>query len=225
MHCSALRRSLGCYGLVGRWTAVGAATIPAIAILFAVSGWNLATKGYFGTQIFAGYNIGAYDHTLDTAPPANFDIEAPSIALAKQNNAYSTSSTIATIRRHPVDYISHVLTTFGGLWTFPDISSAEGARIKIPTFAVPLKDVLFFSLMVLSFLIVIAVAICPAASLLPIFAAVAALCVNANPLLVALVEEATPRYAMSMWPALMAMLAAFAAWLFLLTNHRDRQSS
>jgi hypothetical protein len=67
--------------------------------------------------------------------------------------------------------------------------------------------------MALSFLLVIAVAIRPTASPLAIFAAVAALCVNANHLLVALVEEATPRYAMSMWPALMAMLAAFAAWI------------
>jgi hypothetical protein len=206
-----------------RWTAVGAATIPAIAILLVVSGWNLATKGYFGTQIFAGYNIGKYDHTLDTAPVANFGIEAPSIELAKQNNAYSTSSAIVTIRHHPADYISHVLTTFSGLWTFPDISSAQDARIKIPTFAVPLKDGLFFGLMALSFLLIIAVAIHPTASLLLIFAAVAALCVNANHLLVALVEEATPRYAMSMWPALMAMLAAFAAWIFLLTNRRDQQ--
>jgi hypothetical protein len=207
-----------------RWTAVGAATIPAIAILLAVSSWNLATKGYFGTQIFAGYNIGKYDHTPDTSP-INFDIEAPSIALAKQNNAYSTSSAIATIRHRPADYISHVLTTFSGLWTFPDISSAEDARIKIPTFAVPLKDGLFFGLMALSFLLVIAVAIRPTASPLAIFAAVAALCVNANHLLVALVEEATPRYAMSMWPALMAMLAAFAAWIFLLTNRRDGRFS
>jgi hypothetical protein len=171
-----------------RWTAVGAAAIPAIAILLAVSSWNLATKGYFGTQIFAGYNIGKYDHTPDTSP-INFDIEAPSIALAKQNNAYSTSSAIATIRHRPADYISHVLTTFSGLWTFPDISSAEDARIKIPTFAVPLKDGLFFGLMALSFLLVIAVAIRPTASPLAIFAAVAALCVNANHLLVALVED------------------------------------
>jgi len=207
-----------------RWTAVGAATTPAIAIVFAVSSWNLATKGYFGTQIFAGYNIGKYEHTLDTSP-INFDIEAPSIALAKQNNAYSTSSALATIRHHPADYISHVLMTFSGLWTFPDISSAEDARIKIPTFAVFLKEGLFFALMALSFLLVIAVAIRPTASPLAIFAAVAALCVNANHLLVALVEEATPRYAMSMWPALMAMLAAFAAWIFLLTNRRDGQFS
>jgi hypothetical protein len=208
-----------------RWTAVGAATIPAIAILLAVCSWNLATKGYFGTQIFAGYNIGKYDHTLDSTPPANFDIDTPSISLARQNNAYSTSNAIATILHHPADYISHVLTTFAGLWTFPDISSAEGARIKIPKFAVPLKYGLFFSLMVLSFLIGIVIVIRPTASPLPIFAAVAALCVNANHLLVALVEEATPRYAMSVWPALMAMLAASAAWLFLLTNHRDRQFS
>jgi hypothetical protein len=197
-----------------RSTAVGAATIPAIAILLAVSSWNLATKGYFGTQMFAGYNIGKYDHTLDTAPVANFGIEAPSIELAKQNNAYSTSTAMATIRHHPGDYLSHVLTTFSGLWTFPDISSAEDARIKIPTFAVPLKDGLFFGLMALSFLLVIALALRPTAPLLLAFAAVAALCVNANHLLVALVEEATPRYAMSMWPALMAMLATFAAWIF-----------
>lgn len=207
-----------------RWTAVGAATIPAIAILFAISSWNLATKGYFSTQIFAGYNIGKYDRTLDTSH-INFDIEAPSIALAKQNNAYSTLSAIATIRHHPADYISHVLTTFSGLWTFPDISSEEDARIKIPTFAVPLKDGLFFGLMALSFLLVITVAIRPTTSPLAIFAAVAALCVNANHLLVALVEQATPRYAMAVWPALMVMLAAFAAWVFLLTNHSDRQFS
>src|SRR5262249_16235861 len=151
-----------------------------------------------------------------STPPGNLDIVTPSVALARQNNAYSRSITIATIQRHPADYLSHVLTTFSGLWTFPDISSAEGARIKIPKFPVPLKYGLFFSLMVLSFLIVIAVAIRPTASPLLIFAAVAALCVNANHLLVALVEEAAPRYAMSMWPALMAMLAALAAWIFLL---------
>jgi hypothetical protein len=197
-----------------RWTAVGAATIPAIAILLAVSSWNLTTKGYFGTQIFAGYDIGKYDPTLDTRSHINFDIEAPSIALAKQNKAYATSSAIAAIRHHPADYISHVLMTFSGLWTFPDISSAEDARIKIPTLAVLLKDGLFFGLMALSFLLVITLTIRSSASLLLTFAAVAALCVNANHLLVALVEQALPRYAMSMWPALIAMVSTFAAWIF-----------
>ena len=85
--------------------------------------------------------------------------------------------------------------------------------IKIPGFAVPLKDGLLFCLMALSFLLVIAVAIRPAASPLLVFTAVAALCVNANHLLVALVMPALPRYAMAMWPGLLAMIAAFAAWV------------
>jgi hypothetical protein len=207
-----------------RWIALVAATIPAIAIILAVSSWNLRTRGYFGTQIFAGYNIGKYDHSLDTRPPPNFEIVVPSIELAKQNNASSWSIAIATIQHHPADYLSRVLTTFSGLWTFPDISSAEDARVKIPRLVVPLKDGLFFSLMALSFLIVIAIAIRPATSPLPYFATVAALCVNANHLLVALVEEAAPRYAMSMWPALMAMVFSLAAWTFLLANRRESSS-
>jgi hypothetical protein len=80
--------------------------------------------------------------------------------------------------------------------------------------AVLLKDGLFFGLMALSFLLVITLTIRSSASLLLTFAAVAALCVNANHLLVALVEQALPRYAMSMWPALIAMVSTFAAWIF-----------
>jgi hypothetical protein len=199
-----------------RWRAVGAASIPAIAILLAVGGWNLATKGFFGTQIFAGYNIGKYDHTLRVIPPADVSMDvttASPVAVAQQNNAHSWSIVVATIQHHPSDYIDHVLTTFAGLWTWRDISSAEQARIQIPRFAVPLKNGLFLGLMALSFALIIVIARFSAASVLLTFSAVAALCVNANHLLVALVEQALPRYAMAMWPALMAMIAAFAAWM------------
>jgi ABC-type multidrug transport system fused ATPase/permease subunit len=208
-----------------RWAAVCAATLPAIAMLLAVSSWNFVNKGYFGTQIFAGYNIGRYDHTLpitSTADPTTLQ-NPSSVAVAKHNHAYSLSIAVATIRHHPADYIDRVLTNFADLWRFPDISSAEAARIKIPGFAVPLKDGLFLALMALSFILVIAVAIAPAASQLLVFTAGAALCVNANHLLVALLEDHLPRYAMAMWPGLLAMVAAFAAWLSVRRDGKPRQ--
>jgi hypothetical protein len=199
-----------------RWAAVGAATLPAIAMLLAVSSWNLVNKGYFATQLFDGYNLGKYDHTLPAISPVDLSMDVTTsspVAVAKQNNARAWSIVVATIRHHPTDYIYRVLTNFAALWTLPDVSSAEAARIKIPGFAVPLKDGLLFFFMALSFLLVIAVAIRPAASPLLVFTAVAALCVNANHLLVALVAPALPRYAMAMWPGLLAMIAAFAAWV------------
>lgn len=198
-----------------RWAAVGAATLPAIAMLLAVSSWNLVNKGYFATQLFDGYNLGKYDHTLPATSPVDLSMDVTTsspVAVAKQNNARVWSIVVATIRHHPTDYIYHVLTNFAALWTLPDVSSAEVA-FKIPGFAVPLKDGLLFFFMALSFLLVIAVAIRPAASPLLVFTAVAALCVNANYLLVALVMPALPRYAMAMWPGLLAMIAAFAAWV------------
>jgi hypothetical protein len=198
-----------------RWAAVGAATLPAIAMLLAVSSWNLVNKGYFATQLFDGYNLGKYDHTLPAISPVDLSMDVTTsspVAVAKQNNARVWSIVVATIRHHPTDYIYHVLTNFAALWTLPDVSSAEVA-FKIPGFAVPLKDGLLFFFMALSFLLVIAVAIRPAASPLLVFTAVAALCVNANHLLVALVMPALPRYAMAMWPGLLAMIAAFAAWV------------
>ena len=193
-------------------------------MLLAVSSWNLVNKGYFGTQIFADYNIGKYDHTLpitSTADPTTLP-NPSSVAVAKQNHAYSVSIAVATILHHPADYIDRVLTSFADLWRFPDISSAEAARIKIPGFAAPLKDGLFLALMALSFILVIAVAIAPAASQLLVFAAVAALCVNANHLLVALLEAPLPRYAMAMWPGLLAMVAAFVAWLSVRRDGKPR---
>ena len=198
-----------------RWAAVGAATLPAIAMLLAVSSWNLVNKGYFATQLFDGYYIGKYDYTLPAISPVDLSMDVTTsspVAVAKQNNAWAWSKVVAIIRQHPTDYIYHVLTNFAALWTLPDVSSAEVA-FKIPGFAVPLKDGLLFCLMALSFLLVIAVAIRPAASPLLVFTAVAALCVNANHLLVALVMPALPRYAMAMWPGLLAMIAAFAAWV------------
>ena len=198
-----------------RWAAVGAATLPAIAMLLAVSSWNLVNKGYFATQLFDGYYIGKYDHTLPAISPVDLSMDVTTsspVAVAKQNNARAWSKVVAIIRHHPTDYIYHVLTNFAALWTLPDVSSAEVA-FKIPGFAVPLKDGLLFCFMALSFLLVIAVAIRPAASPLLVFTAVAALCVNANHLLVALVMPALPRYAMAMWPGLLAMIAAFAAWV------------
>ena len=198
-----------------RWAAVGAATLPAIAMLLAVSSWNLINKGYFATQLFDGYYIGKYDYTLPAISPVDLSMDVTTsspVAVAKQNNAWAWSKVVAIIRQHPTDYIYHVLTNFAALWTLPDVSSAEVA-FKIPGFAVPLKDGLLFCLMALSFLLVIAVAIRPAASPLLVFTAVAALCVNANHLLVALVMPALPRYAMAMWPGLLAMIAAFAAWV------------
>ena len=199
-----------------RWAAVGAAALPTVAIVLAVSSWNLINKGYFATQIFADYNIGKYDHTLLATSAADLSMDATTaspVAVAKQTSAYSWSISVATIRNHPADYIHRVVTNFADLWTLPDISSAEAARIIIPEFAVPLKDGVFFGFMALSFLIVIAVARHPAASPLLLFTAVASLCVNANHLLVALLEAALPRYAMAMWPALIAMIAASAAWV------------
>jgi hypothetical protein len=198
-----------------RWAAVGAATLPAIAMLLAVSSWNLVNKGYFATQLFDGYYIGKYDYTLPAISPVDLSMDVTTsspVAVAKQNNAWARSKVVAIIRQHPTDYIYHVLTNFAALWTLPDVSSAEVA-FKIPGFAVPLKDGLLFFFMALSFLLVIAVAIRPAASPLLVFTAVAALCVNANHLLVALVMPALPRYAMAMWPGLLAMIAAFAAWV------------
>ncbi|MGB9383903.1 MAG: hypothetical protein WCB50_03805 [Pseudolabrys sp.] len=198
-----------------RWAAVGAATLPAIAMLLAVSSWNLVNKGYFATQLFDGYYIGKYDYTLPAISPVDLSMDVTTsspVAVAKQNNAWAWSKVVAIIRQHPTDYIYHVLTNFAALWTLPDVSSAEVA-FKIPGFAVPLKDGLLFFFMALSFLLVIAVAIRPAASPLLVFTAVAALCVNANHLLVALVMPALPRYAMAMWPGLLAMIAAFAAWV------------
>jgi hypothetical protein len=196
-----------------RWAAVGAATLPAIAMLLAVSSWNLVNKGYFATQLFDGYYIGKHDHTLPAISPVNLSMDVTTVEVARQKNALLWSTVVATIRHHPTDYIYHVLANFAALWTLPDVSSAESARIKIPGFAVLLKDGLLFCLMALSFLLVIAVAIRPAASPLLVFTAVAALCVNANHLLVALLEPALPRYAMAMWPELLAMIAAFAAWV------------
>jgi hypothetical protein len=196
-----------------RWAAVGAATLPAIAMLLAVSSWNLVNKGYFATQLFDGYYIGKHDHTLPAISPVNLSMDVTTVEVARQKNALLWSTVVATIRHHPTDYIYHVLANFAALWTLPDVSSAESARIKIPGFAVLLKDGLLFCLMALSFLLVIAVAIRPAASPLLVFTAVAALCVNANHLLVALVMPALPRYAMAMWPGLLAMIAAFAAWV------------
>jgi hypothetical protein len=198
-----------------RWAAVGAATLPAIAMLLAVSSWNLVNKGYFATQLFDGYNLGKYDHTLPAISPVDLSMDVTTsspVAVAKQNNARAWSIVVATIRHHPTDYIYRVLTNFAALWTLPDVSSAEVA-FKIPGFAVPLKDGLLFFFMALSFLLVIAVAIRPAASPLLVFTAVAALCVNANHLLVALLEPALPRYAMAMWPELLAMIATFTAWV------------
>ena len=196
-----------------RWAAVGAATLPAIAMLLAVSSWNLVNKGYFATQLFDGYYIGKHDHTLPAISPVSLSMDVTTVEVARQKNALLWSTVVATIRHHPTDYIYHVLANFAALWTLPDVSSAEAARIKIPGFAVLLKDGLLFCLMALSFLLVIAVAIRPAASPLLVFTAVAALCVNANHLLVALLEPALPRYAMAMWPELLAMIAAFAAWV------------
>ena len=196
-----------------RWAAVGAATLPAIAMLLAVSSWNLVNKGYFATQLFDGYYIGKHDHKLPAISPVNLSMDVTTVEVARQKNALLWSTVVATIRHHPTDYIYHVLANFAALWTLPDVSSAEAARIKIPGFAVLLKDGLLFCLMALSFLLVIAVAIRPAASPLLVFTAVAALCVNANHLLVALVAPALPRYAMAMWPGLLAMIAAFAAWV------------
>jgi hypothetical protein len=216
---------LGVAPLVGlvwysrRWVAVGVAVLPAIAMLLMVSTWNLNTNGYFGTQIFAGYNIGKFDHTPQTTTAQSGDFLNPSsVAVAKKNNAYSWSIAMTTIRDHPVDYVHRVLTNFAGLWTLPDVSSEEVARIKISRYAVVLKDVLFFGLMALSFLLITAVAMFQTASPLLVFAAVAALCVNANHLLVSLLEAALPRYAMGMWPALLAMIAGFAAWLSVLKD-------
>ena len=196
-----------------RWAAVGAATLPAIAMLLAVSSWNLVNKGYFATQLFDGYYIGKHDHKLPAISPVNLSMDVTTVEVARQKNALLWSTVVATIRHHPTDYIYRVLTNFAALWTLPDVSSAEAARIKIPGFAVLLKDGLLFFFMALSFLLVIAVAIRPAASPLLVFTAVAALCVNANHLLVALVAPALPRYAMAMWPGLLAMIAAFAAWV------------
>jgi hypothetical protein len=196
-----------------RWAAVGAATLPAIAMLLAVSSWNLVNKGYFATQLFDGYYIGKHDHTLPAISPVNLSMDVTTVEVARQKNALLWSTVVATIRHHPTDYIYHVLANFAALWTLPDVSSAESARIKIPGFAVLLKDGLLFCLMALSFLLVIAVAIRPAASPLLVFTAVAALCVNANHLLVALLEPALPRYAMAMWPELLAMIATFTAWV------------
>ena len=196
-----------------RWAAVSAATLPALAMLLAVSSWNLVNKGYFATQLFDGYYIGKHDHTLPAISPVNLSMDVTTVEVARQKNALLWSTVVATIRHHPTDYIYHVLANFAALWTLPDVSSAESARIKIPGFAVLLKDGLLFCLMALSFLLVIAVAIRPAASPLLVFTAVAALCVNANHLLVALVAPALPRYAMAMWPGLLAMIAAFAAWV------------
>ena len=165
-----------------RWAAVGAATLPAIAMLLAVSSWNLVNKGYFATQLFDGYYIGKYDYTLPAISPVDLSMDVTTsspVAVAKQNNAWAWSKVVAIIRQHPTDYIYHVLTNFAALWTLPDVSSAEVA-FKIPGFAVPLKDGLLFFFMALSFLLVIAVAIRPAASPLLVFTAVAALCVNAK---------------------------------------------
>ena len=171
-----------------RWAAVGAATLPAIAMLLAVSSWNLVNKGYFATQLFDGYYIGKHDHTLPAISPVSLSMDVTTVEVARQKNALLWSTVVATIRHHPTDYIYHVLANFAALWTLPDVSSAEAARIKIPGFAVLLKDGLLFCFMALSFLLVIAVAIRPAASPLLVFTAVAALCVNANHLLVALLS-------------------------------------
>ena len=62
-----------------RWAAVGAATLPAIAMLLAVSSWNLVNKGYFATQLFDGYNIGKHDHTLPAISPVNLSMDVTTI--------------------------------------------------------------------------------------------------------------------------------------------------
>jgi hypothetical protein len=285
-----------------RLAAIGAAAIPAIVMLLAVSSWNFVNKGYFATQIFGGYEIVGrvallitpdvevsdsvareairrisaglspvrdhllrestswsdyffltnqgynsqlYNYALPAISAADRSVgitAASPVAVAKRIDALAWSIALATIRHYPGGYIINVLANFAGLWTWPDISSAGAAaalrkklcdpafegfycnsesnyltgliRINIPGFAVPLKDGLLFGLMALSFVLIFAAATRPAASPLLVFAAVAALCINANHLLVALVAHALPRYAMAMWPALLVMISAFATWVW-----------
>jgi hypothetical protein len=281
-----------------RFAALLAATMPAIAMLLAVSSWNFVSKGYFATQIFGGYNIlgqvallvtpevkvndpilqhaagriadelsnvgpqlprelGSWkkyywmtvygyntalqQHALPAIEDANRPPGAATLsplASAKRTNTQAWSIALATIQKRPVDYIYHVLINFVGLWTLPGVSSAanfavlrnqlcdpafrgfycgtgemEALRVTIPADFEPLKDGLLFGFMVLSFVLILAALLRPGSSPLLIFAAVAALCVNANHLLVSLVEAGIPRYAIAMWPALLAMIAASAAWL------------
>ena len=289
---------LGVAPLVGllwrghRRTAVAAATLPAIAILLAISTWNWVHKGYFGTQIFGGTNIvgqvallvrpdtefrdpatevaAGLTHIREHLPwdmqswrlyywmttfaynPALYDYALPAIRdavqqsfrqfsspieRAKQENALGWAVALGTIRQSPYGYIHHVAVHFVSLWMLPTISSQSEAALLRATFcdeafkgfycsgqvnAIKLelsesilktKDTLMLMAMLASFVLIVVVALWPAAPLPLTFSAVAALCVHANHLLVALVEAGLFRYALSMWPALLVMMAGTAAWM------------
>jgi len=287
-----------------RFTALLASALPAVVMLTAVCGWNLVSKGYFGTQLFGGYNIVgqvaflitpdvetndpalqkairriagdlanvrerlpqdfaswqkyflmkqyAYNtalngYILPAIAEAMDSPNAPSlspVASAKRTNALAWSVAAAAIRHRPGGYIYDVITNFVGLWTLPGVSSASNAgalqnelcstafrgfycndgkadvvRIQIPAPLVPLKDGLFFGMMLLSFVLIVTVALRPMSSPLLVLAAMAALCINTHHFLVALLETGLPRYAMAMWPMLVVMTAASAAWL---VSRQDR---
>jgi hypothetical protein len=287
-----------------RFPALAALTLPASVMVLAVSGWNFISKGYFGTQIFGGYNIigqvallvtpdvetndpilhDAIQHMADDltalrlrlptelgswkkyflmtaysyntiltkyALPAISDADRSAgtvvsspIEAAKRINAQAWSIALTTIRRHPDRYIYHIFINFLGLWTLPtnitllhedlcnplfrasfcETGEIHRVPIKIRGGLEVLKDSTFFGLMGLSLVLIVTVAWRPRSSLLLVFAAVAALCINANHLLVSIFEAGIPRYALAMWPALLVMFAASAAWVtILLSDHTARR--
>ena len=282
----------------GRLRAALAATVPALVMLLAVSSWNLATKGFFATQIFGGYNIVGQVAVL-VEPEMEFDTPeaaaaarriadelahvraqlrmdpaewktfywmttyAYNLALRRhalpaiddaieksgskpsspvesirQANALAWRIALSAIAQQPLSYVQLVAVHFVGLWTLPDVASPETTaavrrllcaesfkqfycasdqldvlQVHVPAPVAAIKDAVLATLMLGSFLLIVVVALWQGAPAVLAFGAIAALCVNANHLLVALVEAGLPRYALAAWPAQMAMCAAVAAWL------------